>query len=176
MDNANMISKDGIKYNVIKSRGIGYENETRDCFVRAVQAVTGVPYSDAHTYVSRVYGRKERKGTYKVQETTIEIAAKCETIFGYRVFEKKIPTRRTIRRSRRFFQYVQAVVYPTLSQMIFSMREGRFIVCSSNHAWAVIDGVVHDNGLTRKGTRVTEVYEFIPSSKCEAMLVGQEKL
>lgn len=171
-----MISKDGIKYNVIRGgRDIGFEDETNDCFVRAVQAATGVPYRDAHAYVERVYGRKARRGTHGVRQGMLGAAVKAETIFGYRVFDKKLPTRQTLRRSRKTWSlnYVQATVYPTLSQMIMSMRQGRFVVCSSNHAWAVIDGVVHDNGITRSGRRVTEVYEFIPSSKCESMLVGQ---
>lgn len=161
---AEMIRKGGIQYSVDKVRDPGFENETRDCFVRAVQAVTGVPYRDAHAFVATKFERQTRKGTYNVEDRMQKIVSEAATIFGYRVFDKPVPTRRTVRRSR--FQYVQAVVYPTLEQMMLCTRQGRYVMVSCNHAWTVIDGVVHDNGLTGN-RRVTHIWEFKASSECE---------
>ncbi len=163
-------SKDGVMYAIKPSRlgrDPGYESENRDCFVQAIQCVTGVPYRDAHAFTALHFARKTGKGTCFVDLHMKAIAEKQETIFGYRVFVKPIPTRRTVRRSRRTFDYVQATVYPTVADSLYLMRSGRYLVCSGSHAWAVIDGVIYDNGVTGNRTRVTEVYEFKASSQCE---------
>ena len=163
-----MISKGGIKYEVIPSslgRDPGFETEYRDCFVQAMRHVTGVPYRDAHKFVSLQFARKHRRGTTHVKERMTKISVEESTIYGYRVFVKAIPTRTVVRRSRRTFHYVQTTVYPTVTDSLYLMRSGRYLVCSGSHAWAVIDGVIYDNGVTGNRTRVTECYEFVASSK-----------
>ncbi len=163
------ISKAGVKYAITRSaelRDAGYENETRDCFVQAVKYVTGVPYRDAHAFVAVQFNRKARKGTCHVKSRMQRAAINQETIFGYRVFDKTPKPRIIITRSRRTFAFVQKQVWPTVAESMLALRVGRYIVCSGNHAWAVIDGVIHDNGVTGNRTRVTECYELIPSSQC----------
>ncbi len=169
MTQTSAISKAGIKYAVTPSslaRDPGYETETRDCFVQAVMYATGVPYRDAHTFVSLQFARKHRKGTCHVKARMLEIVREQSTIFGYRVFNRAPVPRFTLRRTRVPFERVKVAVWPTVAESLYTMRTGRFVVCSTSHAWAIIDGVIHDNGVTGNRTRVTEVYEFIPSSKC----------
>lgn len=167
-----IISKAGIKYSITRSselRDAGYETETRDCFVQALKHVTGVPYRDAHAFTASKFNRKMRKGTCHVQSTMQRMAIQAELVFGYRVFDKTPKPRIAIARSRRTFCFVQKAIYPTVAEVTYTMRTGRFIVCSNSHAWAVIDGVIYDNGVTGNRTRVTEAYQLIPSSQCEGV-------
>jgi hypothetical protein len=162
------ISKGGIKYNVSRERDAGFENESRDCFVHALRHATGVPYRDAHAFVADHFKRKLRKGTFKVRSSMLAYAEAKTLFFGYRVFDRTPVPRVSICRSRRTFAYVQTAVYPTLADTLYKLRHGRFLICSNYHAWTVIDGVVFDNGATGNRTRVTECYEFVASSECEA--------
>jgi hypothetical protein len=42
------------------------QSETNDCFVRTIAAALEVSYDDAHAYVAKEYGRKNRQGTYSI--------------------------------------------------------------------------------------------------------------
>ena len=166
----NIISRSGIKYAVTPSRearDAGYEHETRDCFVQALMRVTGVPYRDAHAFTKEQFKRRDGKGTCGVRQTMARLASTRVTIFGYRVFVKEIPTRTVLRRTR-LFGLRHVLAFPTVSDSLYLLRNGRYLSCSNYHAWATIDGVIYDNGPTSNRTRLTECYQFVPSSECEA--------
>lgn len=157
--------KGGIKMAIGTERDPGFEHETRDCFVLALKHVTGVPYRDAHFAAASRFNRPARKGT-TVDGYMRQIIDNKTTLFGYRVLLTQVPTG-TTRRMSRWGNLDLKTVYPTLAQMVRRMRTGRYLVCSGSHAWAVIDGVVYDNGVTGPRTQVQEVYEFVASSKFE---------
>ena len=163
-----IISKGGIKYSIEDDsvvRGEGFEHESLDCFVRAVKHATGVPYRDAHAHVAQHFNRIDRKGTHNPQNQLSLVAVVKGTIFGYRVFDKSpsatLSNPRNFRSRPRF-------IYPTLASQIAKFKSGRFLLCSRHHAWAIIDGVVHDSrGTTSSRTQVVIVYELKASSQCE---------
>jgi len=45
----------------MNTRDEGFEFESNDCMVKAIQAVTGVPYRDAHAFIEKRFGRKPRR-------------------------------------------------------------------------------------------------------------------
>jgi hypothetical protein len=156
------LEKSGIRAVKIDTRDEGFENESKDCFVKAIQAVTGVPYRDAHAYVCKRFDRKPRRGTHKVADRMLDIATKAEYIYGFRAFHHTAPVRfATYCGSPRFR-------FATLSQFVRSHPAGRWLLWSRNHAFAVIDGVVHDSGAAGARTQVTGVYELRLSSEVEA--------
>lgn len=159
-------TKGSIKMQVGTVRDAGFETETKDCFVQALMHATGVPYRDAHAAAAEKFNRPTRKGTM-VDGHMRHIVANKTTLFGYRVFVTSVPVG-TTRRMSRWGNLDLKPVYPTLEQMVRRMRTGRYIVCSGSHAWAVIDGVVYDNGVTGPRTQVQQVYELIASSVIEA--------
>ncbi len=161
--------KGGIKFNITRSsekRDPGFETERNDCVVRALQEVTGVPYRDAHAYVSREFKRKQRRGV-NVDKTLRRVEQEKATVFGYRVFVRQVEPKGLAYRRNVWGNVNQKAIYPTVADTLYKIRQGRWLLCSSRHAWAVIDGVIHDNGVTSDRTRVREIYQFIPSSQCE---------
>lgn len=104
------------------------EWETRDCVVRASTIATGLPYDVVHSKY-KAAGRKDKKGT---PVNLIGEVLDYETGF-------KAQTRRSAQTLNRFL-----AVYKT----------GRWVMCNSRHAWAVIDGVVHDDGPIGARTKV----------------------
>jgi hypothetical protein len=160
------LARAGLRAIRMGARDEGFEAENNDCFVKAVQAVTGVPYRDAHAFVSRRFARKNGHSTPEVPERMRDIATKAETIYGFRVFAKPAATGQRVRRTR--FGYRTVASYRTLQSFTRTHRTGRWLLWSNSHALAVIDGVVYDNGAAGPKTHVTGVYEFIESSKVES--------
>lgn len=106
--------------------------ERHDCGVLALAAALGVPYADAHAAL-REAGRVSHSGTFTVQ---IERA----------LVKRGVPyTRRMLHgegRSRK--GYVKRVTCAKVLDHV--PARGRFVVGSTDHYFAVIDGVVYDNG------------------------------
>jgi hypothetical protein len=75
-----------IKSVALESRDAGYGHETNDCLVKALAAVTGVPYRDAHQFCKDKLGRGDRQGT--MVYGLLHIAKMKTTIYGFRIFEK----------------------------------------------------------------------------------------
>ena len=170
------LGRSGIKAVAMREREPGFEHETNDCFVKAIQAVAGVPYRDAHAYVAKRFGRKPKGATHNVNSTTREIARTGETVFGYRAFCQPVTavgtaSRVSVNSYGQLMRYVRPR-YATLAQFTRTHRTGRWLLWSNNHAFAMIDGVVYDNGAAGARTQVTGVYEFKASSEVET----QEKI
>lgn len=161
--------KGNIKYsidNLNDVRGAEFTGEHNDCFVRALKHAAGVPYSDAHAYVAKKFNRVSASGTRNPQKELYSIEQGKGTIFGYRAFNRSPqPSGYTTRRTA--WRVTHRPKYPTFTQAIKAMRKGRFIVCSHSHAWAVVDGIVHD-ATTNNRAQVVIIYELKPSSQCES--------
>jgi hypothetical protein len=167
MDNTNKLecprlARANIDSVKLVERDAGFEHETRDCFVKALQAVTGVPYRDAHNFCETFMGRKPKHGTYPTSYMTQAVTEEF-TVFGYRIFKHDASLGTRVRRN----WYGTTVVrsYPTLTQFVKSHPRGRYIIWSDDHALAVIDGVVYDNGAAGPRIRITGVYGLVPSSQ-----------
>ena len=124
------------------SRSIGFkadnprsiEWESRDCAVRASSIAMGLPYADIHARY-KAAGRRDKRGT-------------CTSIMS-RILNHISEYR---------FSSWEA---PTLAQFVAQHKSGRWVVCSHNHAFAVINGVVHDAGPIGARTRVRNAWRVI---------------
>lgn len=103
------------------------EWERRDCVVRAGAIAMGLPYEEMHKRYKNA-GRKDKRGTpiYIIPE-----ALNCIEQFEYCSYNS-----------------------PTLAQFAKLHKHGRWVLCNNRHAWAFINGVVHDQGPIGARTRI----------------------
>jgi hypothetical protein len=102
-----------------------FSNENYDCSIRAFSIALERPYAEIHAACKR-HGRKDGKGTLGSTQglvaedysmKVIETHELCTSSYHYR---------------------------PTLAQFINEHPKGRYYLARSGHAFALIDGVVHD--------------------------------
>ena len=116
--------------------------DSKDCSVRALAVATGVPYAVASVAYS-VLGRRLKAGTQVSLSERLHIE-----ILGM--------TRITAVEGMDLETFLQVV--PT----------GRYVVHKTGHAFAVIDGVVHDwENTTRAGTRITRVWKVTERARAK---------
>jgi hypothetical protein len=107
----------------MKKDSTAYANlpgENRDCSVRALAIATGRAYAECHTAFAAA-GRLPNVGT------TVAASRFVHEILGLTYIETAKPWG-----------------YPTLSYFAETHPRGRFILHSNGHAFALVDGVVHD--------------------------------
>lgn len=144
----------------LTERDPGFESERNDCFVKALGAVTGVPYRDAHEFIRLNFKRLPRKGTRNPGEVLTGLKTNGKTVYGY------VP--RPVSCGVEMHDWKCSTRYDTLNQFTQTHQTGRYLLWSVNHAFALVNGRVYDNGLAGPRTRVTGAYEFIPSSVYES--------
>lgn len=95
--------------------------DTNNCTIRSLAIAANIPYALADE-IGTAAGRKRRNGmpTKHLMTEAIKWGIGCEE------------------------QYMTSKI--TIGQFIKSFPQGRFICRKSKHAFAVIDGVVHDSG------------------------------
>jgi hypothetical protein len=103
-----------------------YLGERKDCSVRALAVATGMGYAKAHAHFERE-GRRFGRGTSFCTTATVHdsLGLKLVPLAGNAILP--MPRYR-----------------PTLAQFLRKHPRGRFVLHRSGHAFAVIDGVVHD--------------------------------
>ncbi len=103
-----------------------------DCSVRALMGATGMPYQLAQA-IFAAHGRKFGKGTQK------DVTAKVHAQLGL----VKIPADGM-----------------TIEAFCVLFPKGRFVVHKSRHAFAVVDGIVHDwQSTTKDYTRIIAAWK-----------------
>ena len=107
--------------------------EKKDCVVRAISLAVNVAYAEVHAALA-AQGRETGKSTYARQTLTV--------VESYGM--QQVPT-----------------VRPTLQQFIRENRQGRYVVIRRGHAFALIDGVVHDWNGSKTGPRSRVLIAFI---------------
>ena len=100
----------------------------RDCSVRAISIAADIPYADAQQAFKEA-GREDGKGT------PWEVSCALYERLGF----LRHHTRRCHYAGRR-----AVVRYMTVAQFIRAHPKGRFTLHRRGHAFALIDGVVHD--------------------------------
>lgn len=103
----------------------GFPFEKLDCSVRALAVASDMPYADAHALFKQA-GRKDKRGTPTQVSVRVHAGLGYEKLALYRDAPGII------------------AVFPTLAQFIRTHRRGRFILHRRGHAFALINGVVHD--------------------------------
>jgi hypothetical protein len=107
------------------------ESESNDCAVRALSIACDIPYHEAHSRFSKV-GRKPNKGV------SVDMLSR---VLGDRPIGSD------------WLSY-------TLSRFCALKPKGRFLVLKRNHAFAVVNGVVHDWGKLGGNTKVYSWWEI----------------
>lgn len=105
-----------------------YTWETNDCVVRASTVALQLPYDVVHARF-KAAGRKDKRGT---------LVPIIDDVLGDEG-------------GRNILKYSRYNA-PTLAQFVKLRGRGRWVVCNSRHAFALIDGAVHDAG--QVGARV----------------------
>ena len=117
------------------------QSETNDCFVRTIAAALEVSYDDAHAYVAKEYGRKNRQGTLGVFVTL----SKQKLILGKEIEQmgeivQYSTTKRLVTRYRCYGRIVEREM--TFKSFVKKYSEGTYVLLVKNHAFCLKDGVV----------------------------------
>jgi hypothetical protein len=143
-------------------------NETNDCTVLAGMAVCGYSYEVVHKLAAHA-GRKHRGGfrAEAILATLVQMGLirsyDSTSMYDYdkhKQFRDNVgfDDYHTVRRYSRKWGWTShhrrrlsaRDEYPTLNQCMPLMLSGRYVVTTRDHAFAVINGVIHDN-LARRG-------------------------
>jgi hypothetical protein len=122
----------------------GFSKEDNDCAVRALANAFGTSYTYAHDAMAAA-GRKEGKGTslaiihdLVTQEHGGKRGAKIERV-GKGVGQRQV----------------------SIATFCKFHPHGRFYCIVRGHAFAVVDGVVHDAFVNKAGRRIYRAYEIV---------------
>jgi hypothetical protein len=144
--------------------------ERRDCTVRALAIAADMSYKDAHALMA-LEGRKPKCGMVGFQ---IEHALKSlPTLFeDIKVTKLKLISWQAIDQGGLFNgEELERPAHTrnyragrwrhiTLKMLLMKLGEGRYYVVSRAHAFAVIDGVVHDTWQLGGHTRISAVWRI----------------
>lgn len=121
--------------------------EQNDCSVRSIANASGVSYGGVHTLLKSL-GRKDGDTT-----SDRNVAIACVTLGGkLKLFQID-------------FQEQYQVVQRTLKRYLPYLQTGNFVVITSQHSFAMVNGDIIDNQEIDESEIVTCVYEFNKESK-----------
>lgn len=130
-----------IKCSDVYAKCHGAIDEHNDCAVRAASLAANVPYQDVHKLF-------EAKGRIRHRGTKWETLRQAVTELGGTLATQAMAVRYSVQRQ-------------TLAAWLRDHPRGRYLVCRSGHAFAVIDGVVHDWSTgTGARSRIVMAYRF----------------
>jgi len=138
-----------------------HPNETNDCAVVAFAHSTGIPYDQAHRLLASA-GRRPRCGTRTSMMTSALNAGVRMGLFTFKHMDVPSSFKPVVSTS---VWGVRHVGYRrsggrTVADFVRSLpKKGRFYLCCTTHAFAVVDGVVYDN-LHRPKSRARMVHAF----------------
>ena len=121
--------------------------ERGDCGVHSLAALLAIPYGDARELLAKA-GREPRSGTCA---RTMVAAAQ---LGGHDLRECPRP-RVPGHTSRGFARRVSA-----LRVLDYVSARGHYLVGTSSHWFAVVDGVIYDNGGLRERARLASIYKL----------------
>lgn len=129
-------------------------NEAKDCTVRALANATEMPYEKAHALLKK-HGRKDRKGAYF---PTMKAAYEEAGFVLYGVYGTTKSARYTARVAKQ-----EAQTGTTLAKLLPKLGFGEYIVNTTGHAVAVVNGKIIDTFDNPAGKRVVAVFKKIDS-------------
>lgn len=169
-------------------RAGGHPNESHDCTVRAISLAAGIEYKDAHAIMELaerrpLHGANMAVGLVVAQELGMLQFRKIplrpsvftrdrEDQMGrdaalFTATELKNPRAKYREGFQdtwvlgRYVYYTQPQRQITLSLILKKIPKGRYILCSNDHAFAVVDGVVHDSSPIGLNTRIRLCYQIV---------------
>ena len=129
----------------------GYKGRARDCAVRSIAIVTGIPYQRVHDRINEL-AEIEGPCKRKAPKSNAETGVRPQTWGSYlqSLGYWWVPT---MRKGSRCWVHLRKGQLP----------KGRLVVAVSGHLTAVIDGVIHDDhDCGRDGTRCVHGYFIKP--------------
>ena len=133
-------------------RGATSAGETRDCTVRALSNASGLHYDDAHKILKK-HGRKDRCGAF------FSTMLKAYNEAGF-VLNSVHGTTGAARHAARISAR-QAEDGVTLAKILPKLSFGEYIVNTTGHAVAVVNGKIIDTFDNPAGKRVVAVFKKI---------------
>ena len=104
--------------------------DNNDCHVRAISLAAGISYEESHRLHEEA-GRASGEGThYATSRKVISALGLKEVKYENCKYPPTLKGR--------------SYVYPTVKQFIWDHPKGTYLVHRRGHAFAIIDGVVHD--------------------------------
>ena len=132
------------------TRGATSDGETRDCTVRALSNAAGIHYDNAHALLKK-HGRKDRCGAF------FATMLKAYTEAGF-VLDAVHGTTGAARCAARIAKR-QAEDGITLAKLLPKLAFGEYIVNTTGHAVAVVNGKIIDTFDNPAGKRVVAVFK-----------------
>lgn len=142
-------------YRSMNSKSAAF-GETNDCSVIAVATVTGCGYREAHDELCRL-GRKQRRGVSAQTIIDATLAMGCGAVF--------VDPREFIDQYPGAHKNLKSVTTHHMDRFNEVWRDGNtYLVFTTHHVLAVIDGVNHD--WTRgRALRAESIYRITPKGK-----------
>ncbi len=134
------------------TRGATSTGETRDCTVRALSNAGGLHYDQAHALLKK-HGRKDRRGAF----FGTMLIAYNEADF---VLDSVHGTTASARAAARIAKH-EAQEGISLAKLLPKLAFGEYIVNTTGHAVAVVNGKIIDTFDNPAGKRVVAVFKKI---------------
>jgi hypothetical protein len=129
--------------------------DRNNCTVCALSNVSGISYHEAHL-ITHAAGRKMRKGF----KTVVLMKHIQENQDNYRLVFKEIMNQdKTTTPGVWVSRFAKKGM--TIAKFIQQNPTGRFYVRRSGHAFAIINGVVHDHLTNKPLQRITHAWQFL---------------
>ena len=143
------VKSDSVKFSITKFNTDTAVSEKKDCAVRALARIID-DYEKAHEIFTNA-GRRPKEGTrgYVIKEvlTNHELMASL----GYKV--KKMYQKSFSKKKGNLTMAKLREYYP----------QGKYYATISNHAFALVNGVIYDSFRSGKCRKIEELYLFIPN-------------
>lgn len=136
------------------TRGATSAGETRDCTVRALSNASEMPYDQAHALLKK-HGRKDRRGAF------FSTMLKAYNEAGF-VLDSVHGTTHSARYAA-LISKRKAQEGITLANILPKLAFGEYIVNTTGHAVAVVNGKIIDTFDNPAGKRVVAVFKKIDS-------------
>ena len=149
-------------YESITKKDNKADGEKNDCMVRALMNSFDISYNEAHGIAENVFGRQKGKGTQGTYATLMsmvdgDIETPNKKKIMYIGSHPKVHGRKTLRNplypivEKKFNDEGEEVKESTfagytIGKFIQQKQKGTFLVLVANHALAVRDGIMIDNG------------------------------
>lgn len=145
--------------------GAGFAHERNDCTVRALATAGNMSYADAH-HIMWCTGRHEGG----LAHTNVGLAAaRYAGKLEYEPVEIPEPRFREVdslragyfRTSKRRYDPTLAAILPLLSP------DERYVIRTRNHAFAVVNGKIHDSRIPSLHWRIRNVWRVMPKNSLD---------
>jgi len=144
--------------------------EDNDCVVVALAHALGISYSKAHAFCKEYFNRKDKEGVFYFHRILFTNKQKYKEIAEKYLGNKKLKAvnATTVYRNRcEWYGTMKEVQRKmTLKTFLKTYPKGRYVLAFSDHAIAVIDGVVVGNGEIGDAIRVRRPIEIAVEVEC----------